>query len=98
MVTPSLKFHYLLALGLTLFLIFNTLYSQHTASELFEKALYLEEAKGDLTEALDLYLKILEQFPENREVAARAQLHIGICYEKSGSTPLYDRSRLLSVG
>ena len=69
---------------LGLFLIFNSLSSQQTAGELFEKALYMEEAQGDLQKAIDLYQKILELFPENREVAAKAQLHIGLCYEKLG--------------
>ena len=70
--------------AISLLLISNTVSSQQTAGELFEKALYLEEAKGDLQKAIDLYQKILKQFPENREVAAKAQLHIGICYEKLG--------------
>jgi tetratricopeptide (TPR) repeat protein len=67
-----------------LLLISNDVSSQQTAGELFEKALYMEEAKGDLQKAIDLYQKILKQFPENREVAAKAQLHIGLCYEKLG--------------
>ena len=57
---------------------------QQTAGELYEKAVYYEEAQGDLQKAIDLYKKVLEQFPENREVAAKAQLHIGLCYEKLG--------------
>ncbi|MFQ6070871.1 MAG: tetratricopeptide repeat protein [Candidatus Aminicenantales bacterium] len=65
-------------------LVLNTLSFQQTAGELFEKALYLEEAKGDLQKAIEIYEKILEQFPDNREVAARAQLHLGLCYEKLG--------------
>ncbi len=68
----------------SLLLIFNSASSQQPAGELFEKALYMEEAKGDLQKAIDLYQKILKQFPENREVAAKAQLQIGMCYEKLG--------------
>ena len=67
-----------------LLLVLNNLSSQQTAGELFEKALYTEEAKGDLQKAIELYQKILKQFPENREVAAMAQLHIALCYEKLG--------------
>ena len=44
----------------------------------------MEEAEGDLERAIGLYQKILEQFPEEREVAVKAQLHIGLCYEKLG--------------
>lgn len=70
--------------AISLLLLFTSLSSQQTAGELYEKALYLEEAKGDLQKAIELYEKILEQFPENRKVAAKAQLHIGLCYEKLG--------------
>ncbi len=71
-------------LAFNFLLISNDVSSQQTAGELFEKALYMEEAKGDLQEAIDLYQNILKQFPENREVSAKAQLHIGLCYEKLG--------------
>ncbi len=58
--------------------------SQQTAGELFEKALYMEEGQGDLQKAIGMYEKILAQYPGDREVAAKAQLHIGLCYEKLG--------------
>jgi Tol biopolymer transport system component len=74
----------LFASAFGLLIIFSNLSSQQTAGELFERALYTEEAKGDLQKAVELYQEILEQFPENREVAALAQLHIGLCYEKLG--------------
>jgi len=70
--------------ALGLILISNDVSSQQTAGELLEKALYTEEAKGDLQKAIELYQNILKQFPENREVAAKAQLQIGMCYEKLG--------------
>ncbi len=60
------------------------LLSQQSPEELFEKALYMEEGQGDLGKAIDLYKQILKQFPENRKIAAQAQLHIGFCYEKLG--------------
>ncbi|MBN2408170.1 MAG: PD40 domain-containing protein [Candidatus Aminicenantes bacterium] len=64
--------------------LFNALWSQQTAAEMFEKALYLEEAQGDLQKAIGVYEKILAQYPDDRSVAAKAQLHIGLCYEKLG--------------
>lgn len=67
-----------------LFFFTNTSLSQQTAGQLFEKALYIEEAKGELQQAIDLYQQILKQYPENREAGAKAQLHIGLCYEKLG--------------
>lgn len=68
----------------SLLILFTHLSAQQTAGELFQEALYMEEAEGDLEKAIELYLKILEQFPEEREVAVKAQLHIGLCYEKLG--------------
>jgi Tol biopolymer transport system component len=71
-------------LFLGLLVAFINASSQQTAGELFQEALYMEEAEGDLEKAIELYQKILEQFPELREVAVKAQLHIGLCYEKLG--------------
>ena len=73
---------FLLSLGLLM--AFNIVFSQQTAGEIFQQALYIEEAEGDLEKAIKLYQKILEQFPEEREVAVKAQLQIGICCEKLG--------------
>ncbi|MCJ7580393.1 MAG: tetratricopeptide repeat protein, partial [Candidatus Aminicenantes bacterium] len=73
---------FLLSLGLLL--AFHNVFSQQTAGELFQQALYIEEAEGDLEKAIELYKKILEQFPEERKVAVKAQLQIGLCYEKLG--------------
>ena len=55
-----------------------------TAEELMPKALQLEEVKGELEEAIEIYQKIVKDFPDNRPVAAKAQFHIGLCYEKLG--------------
>jgi Tol biopolymer transport system component len=73
---------FLTALGL--FFLIGHLSSQQTVEELFEKAMVMEEAQGDLQNAIGLYEQVLKQFPENREIAAKAQLHIGLCYEKLG--------------
>jgi Tol biopolymer transport system component len=70
--------------GISLLLILNTASSQETAGQLFEKALYLEEGKGELQPAIELYLQILDQYPADREVAAKSLLHLGMCYEKLG--------------
>jgi len=68
----------------SLIFVFGNLSSQESAAEYFEKAFYYEDVQGDLQKAIELYEQILKQFPENREVAAKAQLHIGLCYEKLG--------------
>ena len=83
----SLKKTQLLLLAATLALIAlgNGAVIQQTAGELFEKALYVEAAQGDLQKAIGLYQDIVKRFPQNREVAAKALLHIGLCHEKLGS-------------
>ena len=58
--------------------------SQESAEELYEAALFKKEAEGDLQGAIQIFLKITTKFPENRKMAAKAQLHIGLCYEKLG--------------
>ena len=75
----------LLLLGL--FVSLPALYlssAQQSADDLYESALLKKEAEGDLNGAIQLFQKILKAFPQNREVAAKAQLQIGMCYEKLG--------------
>jgi len=64
--------------------LFSYLAQQESAKELFEKALYLEETKGDLEKAIELYEHVMEEFSDERATAAKALFHIGICYEKLG--------------
>jgi len=58
---------------------------QQPAGALFEKALFTEEVKGNLPEAIELYGEVLDASPDNRQLAAQALLHMGFCYEKLGS-------------
>jgi len=69
-----------------LLFVFGNLPSQESAAEQFEKALYYEDVQGDLQKAIGLYEQVLKQFPENSAVAGKAQLHIGLCYERLGKT------------
>jgi Tol biopolymer transport system component len=78
------EFRFLVLIPVLLLVLLSYVVSQQTAAELFEKALYLEEAQGDLQSAIDLYKEILKQFPHVREIAAKAQLHLGLCFEKLG--------------
>ena len=55
------------------------------ASVLLQEGLYAEETEGDLEAAIKIYEGILKDFPKDRLVAAKAQLHIGLCYEKLGT-------------
>jgi Tol biopolymer transport system component/tetratricopeptide (TPR) repeat protein len=70
---------------LLLLLSAGVLYCQETPGQLFEEAVYAEEVKGELTEAIRLYQRVYEANPENRQMGARALLHLGLCYEKLGS-------------
>ncbi|MDH4272590.1 MAG: tetratricopeptide repeat protein, partial [Candidatus Aminicenantes bacterium] len=58
------------------------LWSQ-SAEDFFQKALTLEREVGNLQEAIGLYEKAVET-SRDQVLAARAQLRIGICYEKLG--------------
>jgi len=51
---------------------------------LFEKAKYSMQTKADLKEAITLFDSLIRTYPEEREYAANAQFHIGLCYEKLG--------------
>jgi Tol biopolymer transport system component len=57
---------------------------QQAAEQLYQSALYKEEIEGDLDAAIKIYETVIKQYPENRPIAAKTQLHIGLCYEKLG--------------
>jgi Tol biopolymer transport system component len=57
---------------------------QQSAEQLYEAALLKKNADGDLEGAIEIFRQILARFPEERTIAAKAQLQIGICYEKLG--------------
>ncbi len=52
--------------------------------DLFQKALRMERSEGKIKEAITLYQRILDRFGDDRTLAAKAQLHIGYCFEKLG--------------
>jgi Tol biopolymer transport system component len=58
---------------------------QQTADELYQAGVYAEQVDGDLSKAIEAYRKVIAAFPGNTVIAAKAQLHIGICYEKMGT-------------
>jgi Tol biopolymer transport system component len=68
-------------------------FAQQSAELLFQSGLYQEEVEGNLTKAIEVYEQILKNFPGNRSVAAKAQLQIGICYEKLGAANAEDAYR-----
>ena len=81
-----MKTKVILAVGLALLAALAlAVAGQQSAEQLYKSGLYEEEVSGDLTKAIGIYQDILKRFPDSREVAANAQLHIGLCYEKSGA-------------
>jgi Tol biopolymer transport system component len=71
-----------------LFLLILSLAGQtsfaQSAEELMPKAIQLEEVKGELEKAIEVYQTIIHTYPDNKPVAARAYFHMGMCYEKLG--------------
>ena len=51
---------------------------------LFEKAKFTMETKGDLKGAIKLFEQIINEYPDERDYAAKSQFYIGTCYEKLG--------------
>jgi Tol biopolymer transport system component len=52
--------------------------------DLFQKALVKERAVGDVEEALRLYQRIVKEFGGNHALAAKAQLRMGLLYDRLG--------------
>jgi tetratricopeptide (TPR) repeat protein len=74
-------------IGIILFIAFGAVatgYGQQTAEQLYQSAIYKEEIQGELDAAIKIYETIFKQYPENRQVAAKALLHSGICKERLG--------------
>lgn len=61
-----------------------TIAQGQSAADLYQDALQLEEVKGDLEKAIAAYRTIVERFANDRATAAKAQLHLGLCYERLG--------------
>ena len=55
------------------------------ADELLSKAIYQEEVKGDLEEAILIYTDIIKKYPEQRAITAEALFHLGLSNEKLGN-------------
>lgn len=69
-------------IGLALVCVFSFAGLQ-TGQEYFQKALSKERAEGNLREAISLYQKAIE-YSKDEALSAKAQLQIGLCYEKLG--------------
>lgn len=70
------------ALSLTL-LCSGPLLAQ-SGNDLFQQALVMERAEGDVQGAIELYQRIARDFAADRPLAAKALVQMGLCYEKLG--------------
>lgn len=71
---------------LSIFIFSTIIISQTSHNELFEKAKYTMETKGDLQSAINLFEEIIQQYPTEKEYGAKSQFYIGLCYQKQGLT------------
>lgn len=55
---------------------------------MLRSAIQKEEVEGDLQGAISIYQQIVSKFSSNKEIAAKAQLRIGKCYQKLGKANL----------
>jgi Tol biopolymer transport system component len=69
----------------TLILIIAVSVSAQTADKLFQEGLMKETAEGNLREAINIYKEVVKDENAAESVKAKAQLHIGLCYEKLGN-------------
>lgn len=58
---------------------------EQQAQKLLSEAIYQEEVNGDIDAAMKAYQLIISNYPDQRNVSARALLRLGVCYEKLGS-------------
>src|SRR5262245_4315449 len=63
----------------------STTSKSNAAEALLGAAIHQEEAEGNLEAAIASYKKFLAQYGNNRPLAAKAQLHLGLAYEKLGN-------------
>ena len=59
---------------------------QQTPGELLQSALYKQQVEGDLQGAVTILEGLIEDFGQNREIAARALVQLGRAHETLGST------------
>ena len=67
------------------FVGFSSGFAQQSAEQLYQSGLYQEEIEGDLEAAIKIYETIISSYADNRPVAAKTYLHMGMCHEKLGS-------------
>jgi Tol biopolymer transport system component len=57
---------------------------QNKAEKLYQEGLHQMEGIGDYSKAIELFNRVVTEFPKDKPVAAKALLQMGRCYEKLG--------------
>ncbi|MBE0678649.1 MAG: tetratricopeptide repeat protein [Bacteroidales bacterium] len=52
---------------------------------MYEEGIYQLEAAGNFDEAILLFNRVVKEYSSNKQVAAKALLKLGFCYERQGS-------------
>ena len=73
-----------IALLLTFMVGVSTSSHAQKGETLFQQGMMKEEGEGNLTEAIAIYTKLAKDIQADRKLRAKAQLQVGICYEKLG--------------
>jgi len=55
-----------------------------SAADLYHEGVHLEDVKGDLQKAIAVYQTVIERFPRDEAIAAKALVRLGSCYAKAG--------------
>jgi Tol biopolymer transport system component len=63
----------------------STTSKSNAPEALLGEAIHQEEAEGNLEAAIAAYKKVISEYGNNRPLAAKAQLHLGLAYEKLGN-------------
>ena len=75
---------FLIAILCALLSLAGSVHQTDDPGVLLRAAIEREEVDGDLQGAIDIYKQIITKHGDHRAIAAKAQLHIGLCYEKLG--------------
>jgi Tol biopolymer transport system component len=71
--------------SLTAALLLSTVISwAQSGYDLYQKALVKERAVGNVEEAIRLYQRVVKEFGQDHALAAKAQLRLGLLYERLG--------------
>jgi Tol biopolymer transport system component len=76
-------------------LVASSLYAQLSEAEkLYQAGIYQLEAVGNFEEAINVFNRLVKEYPASKPLAAKALMKLGLCYERLGNqkaTEMYER-------